>query len=72
MKFYRGNITEFRLNKKFDTVLALFHVMSYQVGNNDIINVLKNTSEHLERGGVFIFDCWYGQAVLTDRPSVRM
>lgn len=23
-------------------------------------------------GGVFIFDCWYGPAVLTDRPVVRI
>lgn len=72
LKFYQGDITKFRLNKKFDAVLALFHVMSYQTNNDDILNVLKNTADHLESGGIFIFDCWYGPAVLTDRPAVRM
>ncbi len=28
--------------------------------------------EHLKPGGIFIFDVWYGPAVLSDRPSVRV
>jgi len=27
---------------------------------------------HLDRGGLFLFDCWYGPAVLTQRPQVRI
>ena len=27
---------------------------------------------HLKPGGLFLFDCWYGPAVLSDRPAVRV
>jgi hypothetical protein len=27
---------------------------------------------HLRKGGIFLFDCWYGPAVLTERPEVRV
>ena len=27
------------------------------------------TKEHLNSGGLFIFDCWYGPGVLSDRPK---
>jgi len=53
-------------------VVALFHVMSYQTGNEDLEATLRTAREHLKPGGVFIFDCWYGPAVLTERPEVRV
>ena len=33
---------------------------------------LKNIYEHLKPGGVFVFDFWYGPAVLRDLPEVRV
>lgn len=70
--FHQGDIRTFRLNRFFDVVVSLFHVMSYQTGNNDLRAAFATAREHLEPGGVFIFDCWYGPAVLTDRPAVRI
>jgi len=72
LRFVFGDARTVNLSKKFDVVVALFHVMSYQVSNNDILSVFNTASKHLEKDGIFIFDCWYGPAVLTDRPTVRI
>jgi SAM-dependent methyltransferase len=72
LSFMQGDVREFRTDQKFDVVTALFHVMSYQVTNADIVATLQTAKHHLKEGGIFIFDCWYGPAVLTDRPVVRV
>jgi len=64
--------SEFRFNKKFDTIMSLFHVMSYQTENNELEKVFQNISNHLTEGGLFVFDFWYGPAVLSDPPVVRI
>ena len=46
--------------------------MSYQTENADFEAALKTAATHLKPGGFFIFDFWYGPAVLTDKPAVRM
>ena len=72
LKFTQGDIRQIRLDRQFDVVLALFHVISYQVTNEDLCAVFATVKEHLQAGGIFIFDVWYGPAVLTDRPTVRI
>jgi SAM-dependent methyltransferase len=72
LSFSRGDIRQIRLGKKFDVVLSLFHVMSYQPANRDLRETFATVRAHLNEGGIFIFDCWYGPAVLTDRPIVRV
>jgi len=71
IKFINDDARSFQLDDNFDVVTSLFHVMSYQVHNSDIINVLKTVKKHLKPGGIFIFDYWYGPAVLTHRPEKR-
>jgi SAM-dependent methyltransferase len=70
--FHKGDISTFRLDKTFDVIISLFHVMSYHVTNADIQAAFATAKTHLKPGGIFIFDCWYGPAVLTDRPVVRI
>ena len=72
LSFDHGDIRTYRTDRRFDTVISLFHVMSYQTTNKDLQDVFETSRVHLKRGGVFIFDCWYGPAVLTDRPAVRI
>lgn len=72
VSFSLGDIRKLKLDRKFDVVLSLFHVMSYQINNEDLENVFQTAKEHLNPGGVFIFDCWYGPGVLTDPPQVRI
>jgi len=70
--FSSGDIRKSRLNKIYDAVIALFHVISYQTTNEDVTAAFETAKHHLNPGGVFIFDVWYGPAVLTERPSVRI
>lgn len=70
--FQVGDVRSINLNKKFDTVISLFHVASYQTTNDDLIQFFQTAKNHLNEDGLFIFDCWYGPAVLTDRPVERI
>jgi SAM-dependent methyltransferase len=72
LTFITGDIRDIRLNKRFDAVIALFHVISYQTTNDDVTAAFETAKYHLNSGGVFIFDVWYGPAVLTERPAVRI
>lgn len=70
--FTNSNIQELQLEKKFDAVISLFHVMSYQNSNDELTKAFKVAQTHLKIGGIFIFDFWYGPAVLTDLPTTRV
>jgi 2-polyprenyl-3-methyl-5-hydroxy-6-metoxy-1,4-benzoquinol methylase len=70
--FSHGDIRHLRMDRPFDVVVSLFHVMSYQTSNDDIRQALTTAKAHLNPGGVFIFDFWYGPAVLTEEPEVRV
>lgn len=72
LQFTVGDVRDVRIPKLFDAVISLFHVASYQIINADLISMFRTAAEHLKPGGVFLFDCWYGPAVLTDRPVVRV
>ncbi len=72
LNFSLGDIRKLRLNERFDAVIALFHVISYQTTNTDVNAAFATARHHLNPGGVFIFDAWYGPAVLTERPEVRI
>ena len=67
-----GDARNVRLGQRFACVLSLFHVVSYQTSNEDVAAMFETVAAHLNPGGVFIFDVWYGPAVLTQWPSVRV
>lgn len=69
--FLCSDIRRIKLEKEFDCVISLFHVMSYQTRNEDLKMAMRSAFEHLKKGGLFVFDCWYGPAVLSDLPSQR-
>lgn len=68
----QGDICSVRLNKKFESVLSLFHVVSYQTSNANLLALFARASDHLDIGGLFIFDFWYSPAVYAQRPAVRV
>ncbi|KAB8330534.1 class I SAM-dependent methyltransferase [Scytonema tolypothrichoides VB-61278] len=72
LKFTHGDVRHLRLNQTFDVILSLFHVISYQTTNEDLLAAFTTVKEHLKPGGIFVFDIWYGPAVLTERPTVRV
>lgn len=72
VSFSVGDARTVRFDHTFDAVASLFHVMSYQVDKEDLTGTIRTAASHLKAGGVFVFDCWYGPAVLTSRPEVRV
>ncbi|MFC1920723.1 class I SAM-dependent DNA methyltransferase [Chloroflexota bacterium] len=70
--FIKGNICSLELPQKFDTVVAMFNVLGYQTTNQEVENTIRSARQHLEDGGLFIFDVWFGPAVLKERPSERV
>lgn len=72
LSFEVGDIRNYRNDKKYDVVISLFHVMSYQATNEDLIAAFETAKAHLKKGGIFIFDYWYGPGVLADAPVVRV
>ena len=71
LEFVLGDIRQLRLDRDFDAVVSLFHVMSYQTTHKDVSDTFATARAHLPPGGLFVFDFWYGPAVLSDRPMVR-
>ncbi len=72
MTFAVADVTSFRSDARFDSVISLFHVVSYQTTNSAVSRMFAVASQHLRSGGVFVFDVWYGPAVLEQKPSVRI
>ena len=68
----QGDIATTQLESRFDAVLALFHVVSYQTTNSAVQAVFANAAHHLKPGGLFLFDVWYSPAVAAQRPELRV
>jgi SAM-dependent methyltransferase len=72
LDFRRGDIRDERLGVEYDVVVSLFHVMSYQTSEADLRAAFATAAAHLPSGGLFLFDGWYGPAVLASPPEVRV
>lgn len=70
-EFILSDVRNLSLNKKFDSVLSLFHVANYQTENIDLMQYFQTAYKHLNEGGLFVFDFWYGPAVLSEKPEIR-
>lgn len=74
-EFEVADIRDYTEEKKYDAVISLFHVMSYQITNDDILRAFKAARKVLnsvDKTGYFLFDAWYGPGVLNDPPAVRV
>lgn len=71
LSFGQGDARSVRTGARYDAVISLFHVMSYQTSNGDLQAAFATAAAHLRPGGLFLFDFWYGPAVLTQRPEAR-
>lgn len=67
----QGNLASFDNGKDYDLLVSMFAVMGYLVKNEDLVAGLRTAKKHLRPGGVFIFDNWFGPAVLAQRPEER-
>lgn len=72
LEFTRGDLRNFRADSKCDLVIAMFAVMGYLTTNEDLLAGLMTARDHLNPGGLFIFDGWFGPAVLAQKPEERV
>lgn len=72
ISFEVADIRSYEPQKNYDAVISLFHVMSYQNENEDIVAAFQSARKALDKGGLFLFDVWYGSGVLSDKPAVRV
>ena len=68
----QGDCTNTFIGDDFDAVISLFHVLSYQTTNNDVLDMLKNAQRQLNQGGIFILDYWFAPAVWNIGPGLRV
>jgi SAM-dependent methyltransferase len=66
------DVRNLRLDQQFDCCVGMFAVMDYLTSNQHLQKAIVNVRRHLKRGGLFIFDFWYGPAVLSIGPSERV
>lgn len=72
LRFLKSDIKDLSIDERFDSVISMFAVISYQTKNADLERFCRIAKNHLKKDGLFIFDCWHGPAVLADRPGVRV
>ena len=72
LKFIQGDIRSINLKQKFDAAIMMFAVLGYQLENSDVFSTLKCVRKHLKKDSLFIFDVWYGPAVLREKPSQKI
>ena len=67
--FINSDISSIDLNKKFNIIISMFSVINYQTANKKLSNFCKVVKNHLKKDGIFMFDAWYGPAVLAQKPK---
>ncbi len=72
LSFSQGDVRTLRSGQIYDAVISLFHVISYQATDQDLEDAMETAAVHLRAGGLFLFDFWYGPAVMTQKPEVRI
>jgi SAM-dependent methyltransferase len=71
LHFEQGDLRSWRRDEKYDAVLSLFHVLSYQIADEDVRAAVATAAAHLKPRGVLIADFWYGPAVEKIIPETR-
>lgn len=56
VKYFKQDMRTFHMGKKYDSCLCICDSLNYILEENDIEKIFKSVYEHLEDGGVFIFD----------------
>jgi ubiquinone/menaquinone biosynthesis C-methylase UbiE len=71
IEYIKGDIRHLNLPEKYDAAVAMFNVMGYLTTNQDIDNALMSIRQCLIPEGLFIWDAWFGPAVLHEKPGER-
>lgn len=67
-----GDVVDYRDGRQYDLVISMFAVMGYLTETKDFLAGLRTARMHLKRDGLFVFDVWFGPAVLHSLPQARI
>lgn len=65
INFYCEDMTSFKLNKKYDVITILFNSIGY-LNKKQLESTLKNSYQHLNKGGVILIETIFLKNKLTD------
>lgn len=69
--FFAGDIRKINLKKEFDAAISMFAVISYLTADKDLLSAFRTAASHLKKKGIFVFDFWFGPAVLNEKPQPK-
>ena len=59
IRFYQGDMINFKLNKTYDIILSLFSSIGYVQNKINLNKTIKNLANHLNSGGVILIEPWF-------------
>ena len=62
--------TEFIGDKEFDLCISLFNVINHVIKIEKLKTFFEKVVQNLNKGGVFVFDCFNSVVVIKSRPLV--
>ncbi|MBL6934596.1 MAG: class I SAM-dependent methyltransferase [Alphaproteobacteria bacterium] len=68
--FFCGDVTDLP-EREFHAAVSLFNVVNYLADSSSLDAALGAIAERLVPQGVFVFDCWNGEAALRDPPRIK-
>jgi len=71
LTFKQADASSFALDRRFDAVVSLFHVVGYLTTDRALEDAFARVAAHLADGGLFVFDFWHGPAVEASGPAAR-
>jgi len=69
VKFVHQDLRELEIDGRYDLAIAMFAVVGYLTENSELKDFFRRVRKLVDLGGIFVFDCWYGPAVLTQKPQ---
>jgi len=68
---FEGDLRTVDTGKRYDAAISMFSVFGYLQSNSDVAEACGNIRKMLNPGGLFIFDVWFGPAVIAEPPGQR-
>jgi SAM-dependent methyltransferase len=72
VRLIESDIGRLSVDGSFDAAISLFHTIGYLTDNEALDRTFSNVRGALKDGGLFVFDFWYGPAVLRSLPETRI
>src|SRR5947209_4160000 len=66
-----ADVRDFHFDQRFDAAISMFSVLGYLTSNDDLHRCFRRVRDHLSAGSLFVFEVWFGPAVLAMRPEAR-